>query len=502
MAPFARPSGFRYIPVNIQDDDVPPSPCGSELTTGTGDIIYTPSTSDSNVGSKGDLKEDDYASESDVLLTSPPPEYQDIAQRTKDVIVDTKVSNEVHSERDIPADSLRKDAEAGYRGRRKEKDARRCQFTKWLLCVGIAKFILLASLVCMVFKSLFYTNDGHHEHHDHEDGYHDGSGDGPTPGREIKIRRRSTGIAGKYPLYDLLSLRTRSGSIAVVIDPQPADPNDPDKPARVDISSRSGSVLVQFRMPEHEGWYNYAEFDDDMKDLKAELGSIRDEGRARWTKSRPMRSHSTRKSKWNAHSTKKLTTLPPRPYEIKITTRSGSITANVAFSTGAKISSRSGNINARLTPLVFQDADYLEKYKNVSITTANRQGETNLVLNEALIFQRPESNHTHPPWMRGLRHSYELTATATHTTRGLGSVFVTYPPSWAGHVHAIASRTGNILVGGEGVQIIQRGKTFVDGVKEAERTLPIEKEWWGSRGDMNVKLGGRTSMVQFWVRDD
>ncbi|KMP08104.1 hypothetical protein CIRG_07785 [Coccidioides immitis RMSCC 2394] len=466
MAPFARPSVFRYMPVNILDDDVPPSPCAS----------------DSNVGSKGDLKEDDYASESDVLLTSPPPEYQDIAQGTKDVIVDTKVSNEVHSERDIPADSLRKDAEAGYPktqrrrccGRRKEKDARRCQFTKWSLCVGIAKSILLASLVCMVFKSLFYTNDGHHEHHDHEDGYHDGSGDGPTPRREIKIRRRSTGIAGTYPLYDLLSLRTRSGSIAVVIDPQPADPNDPDKPARVDISSRSGSVLVQFRMPEHGGWYNYAEFDDDMKDLRAELGSIRDEGRARWTKSRPMRSHSTRKSKWNAHSTKKLTTLPPRP----------------------------GNINARLTPLVFHDADYLEKYKNVSITTANRQGETNLVLNEALIFQRPESNHSHPPRMRGLRHSYELTATATHTTRGLGSVSVTYPPSWAGHVHAIASRTGNILVGGEGVQIIQRGKTFVDGVKEAERTLPIEKEWWGSRGDMNVKLGGRTSMVQFWVRDD
>ena len=33
-------------------------------------------------------------------------------------------------------------------------------------------------------------------------------------------------IWGRFPLYDLLSLTTTSGSIAVTIDPQPADPDN------------------------------------------------------------------------------------------------------------------------------------------------------------------------------------------------------------------------------------------------------------------------------------
>ncbi|KAI9717761.1 MAG: hypothetical protein M1812_004490 [Candelaria pacifica] len=66
-----------------------------------------------------------------------------------------------------------------------------------------------------------------------------------SPSRETYISQTSTSLSGSYPLLDLLSIATTSGSINVGVTPQPADPAVP-KPASLIIKSRSGSINANF----------------------------------------------------------------------------------------------------------------------------------------------------------------------------------------------------------------------------------------------------------------
>ena len=80
-------------------------------------------------------------------------------------------------------------------------------------------------------------------------------------------------------------------------------------------------------------------------------------------------------------------------------------------------------------------------------------------------------------------------------------MLVTYPPSWAGRVHAESTRNGKICLGGEGLQVHKDGPNSADGVKDPKSPGSEEKEWWGSAGGMTVSLVGEGSgAVEFWVR--
>ena len=63
---------------------------------------------------------------------------------------------------------------------------------------------------------------------------------GTLPHRQIRQHETSHSISGTYPLYDLLDLKTSSGSISVTIVPHPGE-----APAILLIESSSGSINVK-----------------------------------------------------------------------------------------------------------------------------------------------------------------------------------------------------------------------------------------------------------------
>jgi len=63
--------------------------------------------------------------------------------------------------------------------------------------------------------------------------------------RETRIDVGSGSVSGSYNLYDLLSIKTSSGSISVDINPKPVDDEHP-APAVLLVHSRSGTVNIQY----------------------------------------------------------------------------------------------------------------------------------------------------------------------------------------------------------------------------------------------------------------
>lgn len=485
MAPFTFLQGSGYVPLRNQDEPEPyrseasidsekhsPAPQSLQINgglTSKGDeeVVYTPSTSDAH--SVRTRFSEDTASESDILLASPPPEYESHeCLGSGDAKIDIKD--------DGPREQLDSDVEdwdqkkpkrccwGRLRRRREMTKARRIK-------VFIAKVFFAAVLICMM-KFMWNINwrsgidryeggagcwHGHGRNKDHSPS---------DPRRKIVEHRKSGSFWGQYPLYDELSLSTDSGSMAIIIDPQPADPKNPLKPARISLKSRSGSISVSFSQ--------LALASDD----NGNFNQIKDVIKKSAQSSDPNDTHKA--------------TIPARPYELNIETRSGSIVAHVGFSTAAKLSSRSGSIVARLTPLVFPNAPYLENKKSdVSIVTEARTGGTRVTVAEPLIFSTPGSEEPESARL--------ISASAHHYANGHGSVAVTYPYSWAGRVHAESKRTGHIRIGGDGVQVVDGGKAM-EGVKSPDQSTPESKKWWGSEGNMDVVLKGKgNGQLEFWV---
>ncbi|KAI0098679.1 hypothetical protein GGR51DRAFT_537497 [Nemania sp. FL0031] len=72
----------------------------------------------------------------------------------------------------------------------------------------------------------------------------------PTPNapdsRRIILRSTSNSISGSYPLYDLLSISTQSGSISVGVTAHSASEEDPSQPASLKLKSDSGMIHITF----------------------------------------------------------------------------------------------------------------------------------------------------------------------------------------------------------------------------------------------------------------
>jgi hypothetical protein len=72
--------------------------------------------------------------------------------------------------------------------------------------------------------------------------------------RKTYINGGSNSISGDYGLYDLLSIRSQSGSVSIGVEPKEADKEEP-KPAVLTVHSGSGSIRVQtsqMNIPERE----------------------------------------------------------------------------------------------------------------------------------------------------------------------------------------------------------------------------------------------------------
>ncbi|KAK2738181.1 hypothetical protein FQN57_007156 [Myotisia sp. PD_48] len=340
--------------------------------------------------------------------------------------------------------------------------------------------------------------------------------------RQIIIKEHGKSVDGHFPLFDLLAIKTSSGSISVVVHPQPADPKNPYEPARLRLKSSSGTISVEFAMPSG---------DDDGKSNGK--GTYLDSEEAIVSKSSPRGHHDDRHAShpYPPHNPamwpSSPSTLPPRPYEIEIQTKSGSINAKVGFTTRAKFSSTSGSINTVLTPFIFSDPAIYQPRgchgstcSNVDIQTSIRSGNLFLKLVEPMFFnesstlnidskQADRYSHSRFGWSSKMSpprkgdddRSFELKATASHKDRGSGPVSFVYPHSWAGVVRAGNWGSGPVSLKGYGLDVDagrHRGEVF--GKKKAT-TKPGEKGyWWGSSGDMEVEIrGGGSGPISFQV---
>lgn len=295
---------------------------------------------------------------------------------------------------------------------------------------------------------------------------------------------------GKFPLYDLLSLSTTSGTIAVSIDPQPADSSDPLKPARVVIRSQSGSVSVSFSSPRAASMPEF--------ERQIELDELNKKGNL---DAMEAYSEKTRAKNYGSDANE---SLPSRPYEVDIETTSGSVTGRYMFSTAASIRTGSGSISAQLVPVVSHSDASISGATNVSLTTSTITGSTVLHLTEPYFthnIRNPTDSDKLPPGVHeGHQYSPATAATSSHTSTGSGSLHISYPQSWAGRVLASSSGHGGIRVGGNGVELQNPGsKEWVAGHKKPE-IEPDDRVWWGCKGNMNtsVKAEGSGS-IQFWV---
>lgn len=275
--------------------------------------------------------------------------------------------------------------------------------------------------------------------------------------RKIIIEKQSESIMGRYPMFDLLSLSTTSGSIGVTVIPQRADAQSPDEPARVRIRTGSGSIAVSFTFPDAT--------------LLPEINSNQKPG--------------LENIHWN-----ELWPLQFRPYELDIETTSGSISGQFFFSTSARLSSESGSISARFLPVVrlmnsrkvdCKEEDYFVA-DTALLTTWTGSGSQNVYLTSPRFV--PFSSET-------LEANSSITgkpALLHHDTQR-GNLNINYPSAWTGNAHA-QTESGNIAFGGNGLEIISNEDGSVDGFK-----YEGQKEWRSN----NVSLGSKTGAILFNV---
>jgi hypothetical protein len=316
-------------------------------------------------------------------------------------------------------------------------------------------------------------------HEDCSEEYHDSST------REIVVDRGTNTIWGRYPLYDLLSLTTTSGTIAITIDPQPADPDYPDKPARVVLQTKSGSIAVSFSSPHAASMP-----EQEMKmDLKADSSSDKD-GQYSYTHNDVVKYRSSCK-KWkkrgsyaDGHGINGVSVpLPFRPYELEVKTELGSISGRFIFSTSAHIETQSGSISAMFIPVVSSDFP-----SNTTLTTRTVTGSQSISLIEPYaILSDSETMFQQSGY-----------ATSSHTSAS-GSINIAYPRSWAGTVQATA-QAGSICLDGHGLEVTKDGQGHAAAVKRPAEDSEVP-EWWGSRGNMNVSLeSSESGSINFHVR--
>ncbi|KAL2360752.1 hypothetical protein RJZ56_006360 [Blastomyces dermatitidis] len=373
--------------------------------------------------------------------------------------------------------------------------------------LALFKVVLFVGLIGFLFKGTFHGLKKQYapSKQNNQVSVNDWHDHGPSEKRDISVNTTTNSIVGKFPLYDSLNLTTVTGSIAVVIDPQPAHPEQPDKPARVSIKTESGSISIAFRLPGVQPALNDASSFTQLQTL--------------YHSEQPSARSSNDKNKNNLHAF-----ITPRAYEVEIHTSSGSISGQVAFSNLLKISTVSGSISANLIPLVFLPYEgeeppydphdpyhppgdgrggFVPAHRaNVSIITSTETGSTHLSISEPFFPPPPEPakkspNKPEPP-QKGKQVPRSITA--HHIARGSGSLAVVYPPSWAGRVHASSSGKGHVRLGGEGLLVRHGNQTVADGVRYPDPEDEWDAPWWGASGMMNVTVASNGGMVDFFAR--
>lgn len=296
--------------------------------------------------------------------------------------------------------------------------------------------------------------------------------------RIIDVRTTSAPINGAWPLYDYLSLQSTSGDIRVAVNPHAADPDTP-KPATLYIKSLSGDV--DFREPIHaaEGTFRIGQALSAAADRRRALAQAEAQ-------------------------------LPPREYRVDVHTSSGDIVGAAAFGAASGFRSTSGTISLEVLPVL--DARLAEVGgRQVELTTSSTSGATDVKVLEPLWVDDLDlaSARVHG---KGVRRGYAGMETQDVAATGGGkekplrclsgkhtstsaNIKLRYPASWEGDI-GLATLTGALQVGGEGVKLIKTGSDW-PGVNKMVLARKGEK---GEGG----KVQGKTTSgdVDTWVGEE
>jgi len=435
-------------------------------------LIYTPTSSQARSDGTISADEESTMGERESLFSTDPPPYEDISPTAESTPVQQDDGLKSCLEDNAGKQALPSVSNSSSQGKqcrcRREK---RFKGRRRGCCIFLKIATLLGLAIYFIAKFTF--------HHRRKIPIHDPESLGQIPvppTREIVVDRGNNSINGRWPLYDLLSLTTTSGSIYVTIEPQPADPDDPEKPARVILESRTGSITVSFstsHLKSFSGGGNGYNDDGDDELEPRQRKNKRDfkPGCRRGNKRRQY--YYTEGYRIDSSSVP----VPARPYEIEIRTQTGSISARVIFATYARIESTTGSISATLTPVVYAGSS---SNKDISINTHTIAGSQHIQITEPHC-QKPKrlslsrDLHAQPdviPQRHHRKHGSHLSA------------------NWAGRVQGYAL-VGSVQLKGDGLQVIRERNSQATGIKkpgeDGGRGRELHK-WWGSHGDMNVSL--------------
>jgi hypothetical protein len=195
-------------------------------------------------------------------------------------------------------------------------------------------------------------------------------------GRETRIDLMSGSVGGRFALRDLLSIKTRSGGININVEPKAEDPTDP-RPASFVAETISGGIKAVFP-------------------LSAAVAEI-----------------------------------PPRLYQTKVETKSGSVRGTYIHGVNTDILTVSGAIDVNILP-------YSANSTGSWLRTESTGGS--IGVNVLPAYEDPQSVMGH------LR--------SVHKTRS-GSVHINYPQQWEGKIEAV-TMTGSVGLHGKDVEVLKR----------------------------------------------
>ncbi|KAI0977166.1 hypothetical protein F4678DRAFT_468405 [Xylaria arbuscula] len=254
--------------------------------------------------------------------------------------------------------------------------------------------------------------------------------------RRIILRSSSQPISGSYPLYDLLSISTESGSISVAVTPQPASPDDPSQPASLKLSSHSGSVHATFS----EGVLDQLADRDDRSEEYYRGGS---------------------------DSTAILPGIAAREYITSVQTQSASISGTFPLGSYTSLDAQSGSISGIdlvVVPTIPSEPRRLK--------TTSRDGMQSVRIVDDEFWAVAKE-----PWWEGMVSRHE-----SHS----GSIDVQYPDSWEGTIE-VETESGSIHVTGRGVEIIRErwGKIIARKGRDGGGKVIVR----GRSGSVNLRFG-------------
>lgn len=291
--------------------------------------------------------------------------------------------------------------------------------------------------------------------------------------RRISLETISGDVSGWFPLFDLLSISTISGDVTVDVEPKPAAKKSPEA-AVLNVSSISGDVRVKEPVPERG-------------DEEA---------------------------------------VPARDYVTVLETKSGHITAVVAFSSTCSIQTISGEMTLTLWPVL--DAAAAPPI----LRTESKSGDLDLRLLEPWWTSRSTRERHEPakPGFSGDDDPYliihpdhvSLTPAAFKETPALvgrslqstaaalddddaatspalsrlsskhetisGHAKIVYPSSWEGSLSA-QTMSGSQNVRGEGLQLTRSGRHFPKLVKGHKGDGSSDMRLTSMSGDQDVLIG-------------